>query len=400
MNAAQARRVTRTSAVRARAAGRAETRDSRLRPAPPDRLRRIVTGMPPARPAHLRRPVRELTRRRAIVAGVLLALTVDLVAWAVRPTTPGYTTRSQMITVLSGPDGSTPVALDTTYYTPGPGSASHPVPAVLLAHGFGGTKDSVASDARELAGRGYAVLTWTAEGFGNSGGQIHVDSPDWEVKDAQRLIDWLASRPEVKKDAPGDPRVAAVGGSYGGALTLLLAGYDGRVDAIVPEITWNDLTNAFLPESTGAGPQAGGFKKVRAGLFFGGSATSPAPRLAPGRTGPARDPAFAACGRFAQDICVAYLSVATTGKATAEQIALLRRSSPVSILNRIKAPTLLIQGQADSLFPLSEADANARGIAANGTPVRVAWYNGGHDGGQGPRSDQDRLRFLTVPWPR
>ena len=354
--------------------------------------------MPSARPAHLRRPVRGLTRPRAIAAGLLLALTVALVAWAVRPATPGYTIRSQMITVLSGPDGTTPVALDTTYYTPGPASASHPVPAVLLAHGFGGTKDSVASDARELAGRGYAVLTWTAEGFGNSGGQIHVDSPDWEVKDAQRLIDWLASRPEVKKDAPGDPRVAAVGGSYGGALTLLLAGYDGRVDAIVPEITWNDLTNAFLPESTGAGPQAGVFKKVWAGLFFGSNATSPGPRLAPGRTGPPPDPTLAACGRFAQDVCETYLSVATTAKATAEQIALLRRSSPVSILNRVKAPTLLIQGQADSLFPLSEADANARGIAANGTPVQVAWYNGGHDGGQGPQSDQNRLRFLTAQW--
>ena len=341
-----------------------------------------------------------LARARAIAVGALLALVVGLATWVVRPTAPGYASQSQMITVLTGPDGATPVALDTTYYRPGSASGAHPVPAVLLAHGFGGTKDSVASDAKELAGRGYAVLTWTAEGFGNSGGQIHLDSPDWEVKDAQRLIDWLAARPEVRKDAPGDPRLAAVGGSYGGALSLLLAGYDSRVDAIVPEITWNDLANAFLPESTGAGPQAGVFKKAWAGLFFGSGATPPAPGLVRSETGaePAPDATRAACGRFAQDICVAYLSVATTGRATAEEIALLRRSSPATVLNRIKAPTLLVQGQADSLFPLSEADANARGIAANGTPVRVAWYTGGHDGGQGPQSDQDRLRFLTVQW--
>jgi ABC-2 type transport system ATP-binding protein len=31
------------------------------------------------------------------------------------------------------------------------------------------------------------------------------------------------------------------------------------------------------------------------------------------------------------------------------------------------------------LFPLSESDANARGIAAHGTPVRVVWRTGGHD---------------------
>src|SRR5262249_51398702 len=170
---------------------------------------------------------------------------------------------------------------------------AHPVPAVLLAHGFGGTKDSVASDAQELAAHGYAVLTWTAEGFGTSGGQIHVDSRDWEVRDAQRLIDWLAARPEVRKDGPGDPRVGVGGGSYGGALALLLAGVDKRVDAIVPEITWNDLAGSFLPEATGAGPEAGVFKRAWAGLFFGSSGAA-------GPTGPLTDPS---CGRFAEDVC-------------------------------------------------------------------------------------------------
>jgi ABC-2 type transport system ATP-binding protein len=60
------------------------------------------------------------------------------------------------------------------------------------------------------------------------------------------------------------------------------------------------------------------------------------------------------------------------------------------VLDKIKAPTLLIQGEVDTLFPLSEADANAKGIAATGTPVRVAWFTGGHDGGAGPQTDQDR----------
>ena len=62
------------------------------------------------------------------------------------------------------------------------------------------------------------MLTWTARGFGRSGGEIHLDSPDYEVRDAQRLVDWLAARPDIAKDADGDPKVAAVGGSYGGAL--------------------------------------------------------------------------------------------------------------------------------------------------------------------------------------
>jgi ABC-2 type transport system ATP-binding protein len=64
-------------------------------------------------------------------------------------------------------------------------------------------------------------------------------------------------------------------------------------------------------------------------------------------------------------------------------LALLKASSPATVLSKITAPTLLTQGEDDSLFPLSEADANARGIAATGTPVRVQWRTGGHDDGSG-----------------
>ncbi|HEY2674475.1 MAG TPA: alpha/beta fold hydrolase [Rugosimonospora sp.] len=364
--------------------------------------------MPTALSARLRRalPRPRLTRRRTVAGAVVVAVLVGAVSWAAWPSSPGYRVTSQTITVLTGPDGTTPVSLDTSYYRPDSASAGHPAAAVLLAHGFGGTKDDVASDAKDLASRGYAVLAWTAEGFGRSGGQIHLDSPDWEVKDGQRLIDWLAARPEVRKDGPNDPRVAVVGASYGGGLALMLAGYDRRVDAIVPQITWNDLGNAFLPDATGAGASSGVFKKAWAGIFFTGGAV---PTAVPGAGGTGPIPgagsagavpagADPSCGRFAADLCAAYLSIATTGRATPDQLALLERSSPASILNRIHAPTLLIQGQADSLFPLSEADANARGIAANGTPVRVDWFTGGHDGGTGPQSDQDRNRYLTVQW--
>jgi ABC-2 type transport system ATP-binding protein len=335
----------------------------------------------------------EMGRPRVVAAAlVVIALLAGVVAWAIWPSTPSYAARQWTITVRTGPDGITPIPLDTTYYVPKGADAAHPVPVVLVAHGFGSTKDSVASDAEDLAGRGYAVLTWTAEGFGRSGGQIHMDSPDWEVRDAQRLLDWLAARPEVRKDGPGDPRAAVVGGSYGGALALLLAGYDRRVDAIVPEITWNDLPGALLPESTGAGPERGVFAKAWAGSLFGvGVAAPPLPSAA----GTAGDPA---CGRFAPDLCRTYLSVATAGTATPGDVALLRRSSPATVLDRITAPTLLIQGEADSLFPLQQADANARGIAAHGTPVRVAWYTGGHDGGTGPQFDQDLTRSLTASW--
>ncbi|MDW5325403.1 alpha/beta fold hydrolase [Plantactinospora sp. KLBMP9567] len=371
------------------------------------------------------------TRRRLIAGSTVLVLLAALVGWAVWPENPPYSTTDSMISVRSGPGGDQPVDLDTRFYLPDGASADRQVPAVLLAHGFGGTKRSVESDAEDLAGLGYAVLTYTARGFGRSGGQIHLDHPDYEVRDAARLLDWLAARPEIRKDTAGDPRVGVVGGSYGGGLALLLAAQDQRVDAIVPMITWNDLARSFLPESTGREPVDGVFKKGWAGIFFGsGGATGlgglTAPGAAPGGdsgggdsgaddedspaggqdpvlgtvpgAAPGGTPDDPACGRFAADVCAAYLRIATTGRADPAAVELLRRSSPAGVLDRIKAPTLLVQGAADTLFPLAEADANARGIAAGGTPVRVAWFTGGHDGGEGPQTDRDRLRFLMAQW--
>jgi ABC-2 type transport system ATP-binding protein len=363
-----------------------------------------------------------MTRRRVTATSAVLVVLVAGVAWAVWPESPPYTTQDRMLTVRSGPDGAEAVTLDTRLYLPEDGSPDHKVPAVLLAHGFGGTKETVRADAEDLAGLGYAVLTWTARGFGRSGGQIHLNHPDYEVRDAQRLLDWLAERPEVRTDASGDPRVGVVGGSYGGALALLLAAQDRRVDAIVPMITWNDLARSFLPDSAGGEPVDGVFKKQWAGLFFG-SGTAGAAGLAgqigggsSGDQGADEDdqdrpgagqqvagvPGAAmlgdpACGRFAADVCAAYQEIATTGRANPAAIDRLRESSPAPVLDRITAPTLLIQGAGDTLFPLAEADANARGITP-GTPVRVAWFTGGHDGGSGPQTDQDRLKFLTAQW--
>jgi ABC-2 type transport system ATP-binding protein len=345
-----------------------------------------------------RLPVGSYRRRWLVAAGLVVALLIGLVALTSFPAAAGHTSREQALAVDAGPEGGE-ITLDTTYYLPSGASADDPVPAVLLAHGFGGSKDSVTADATDLAAQGYAVLTWTARGFGASGGRIHLNHPDYEVRDAQQLVDWLAKQPEVRADAPGDPRVGVVGASYGGALALMLAAHDDRVDAIVPSITWHDLARSFLPESTGGDPTAGVFKQAWAGLFFsaGGSAGGLA-GLFGGQPPSGQPDGEVSCGRFAEDICAAYQQVAVDGRADAATVARLRESSPASVLDRVSAPTLLIQGTADSLFPLSEADANFAGVAAAGTPVRMAWFAGGHDGGEGPSSERERLRRLTSEW--
>ena len=287
---------------------------------------------------------------------------------------------------------------------------------MLVAHGFGGTKASVDADARALADRGFVVLAWTARGFGASGGQITLNSPDHEVADARALVDRLAARPEVVQDGPGDPRVGVTGGSYGGALALLLAGYDPRVDALAPMITWNDLGQALFPNAAaapgtlpadtparGAFAPDGVFKRGWAGVFFSaGLAPGGGPRGAvEGAVDEATSPADDAvssvpttCGRFAPALCAAYTEAATTGRLSPATAELLRRSSPASVTDRITAPTLVVQGEADTLFGLDQADANARQIAAGGGTVRMLWYGGGHDGG----APDQRVRDAIGEW--
>ncbi|MES9520007.1 alpha/beta fold hydrolase [Streptomyces capoamus] len=294
---------------------------------------------PPALRGLLRRP-RRLPAAAAAV--VVLAGAGTWTAAVASGDTPAVRVSDQVMAV----DG---VRLDTTYVTPADGGRH---PAVLLAHGFGGSKHDMRRQAEDLARDGYAVLTWSARGFGRSTGRIGLNDPKGEVADVSRLVDWLAKRPEVRLDAPGDPRVGVAGGSYGGAISLLTAGYDHRVDAIASAITYWNLADALFPD--------GVFKKLWAGVFV--------------NTG-------GGCARFEPALCRMYQRVAESGTPDPAARELLEERSPSAVGDRIKVPTLLVQGQTDSLFPLGQADAAARAIRANGAPVDVDWIAGGHDGG-------------------
>ncbi|MFH9829967.1 alpha/beta fold hydrolase [Streptomyces sp. NPDC017201] len=255
------------------------------------------------------------------------------------------------------------VSVDTSYFTSG---GTKPRPAVLIGHGFGGSKNDVRAQAEKLAADGYAVMTWSARGFGRTTGEITLNAPDGEVKDVSGLIDWLAGRPEVQLDAKGDPRVGVTGASYGGAVSLLAAGYDERVDAIAPVISYWNLADALFPD--------GVFKKLWAGIFVSSGG---------------------GCERFQKQLCEMYERVAVSGTPDAAARKLLTERSPEAVADRIDVPALILQGQSDSLFPLGQADAMAKAIKANGAPVSVDWIAGGHDGGD---DEGDRVEGRVGDW--
>ncbi len=377
------------------------------------------------------------TRSRKIAAAALVVAVIAVAALALRPAaapaTSSISTEDVRITAPGGAGASGPVSLDATVYLP----KALPAPAVIMAHGFGGSKQSIAGDARDLATHGFVVLAYSARGFGQSTGQIALDSLDYEIPDARAIVDWLAKRTDVVQDGPGDPRVGVTGASYGGALSLMLAGTDPRVDADVPLITWNDLAVALFPNAvvpSGAGPVAetpaaatsstdGVLKKAWTATLMssvisgsalsggtgtaapadtgdsgftrgqGGSTSAPA---APTGSGPGAANGGAAsgavgCGRMMLNLCAGYSEAAQSGRLPPALASLLARSSPKAVVGKIKAPTLLVQGERDTLFGLDQADANARAIAANGASVALTWYNGGHDGGTPDQVTRDRI---------
>nr|WP_243876381.1 alpha/beta fold hydrolase [Streptomyces sp. 846.5] len=330
-----------------------------------------------------------LRPRRALVAGAAAAaLLAGAGTWtAVAAHGPASVHRTDQVLALpASPGSSATVRIDTSYFTSGSPGVRRP--AVLLAHGFGGSKDDLTGEAQTMARQGYAVMTWSARGFGASGGDIGLNDPQREVADVSGLIDWLAKQPDVQLDAPGDPRVGIAGASYGGAIALLAAGYDKRVDAIAPEITYWNLSDALFPD--------GVFKKLWSGIFFTTGSTDQTAATATGRAG-SRITATndSTCGRFAADLCAMYQRVAVSGKPDAAAEQLLAQRSPSAVAQQIKVPTLLVQGQTDSLFPLDQADQAAAAISANGAPVSVDWIAGGHDGGN---MESARIEQRTSAW--
>src|SRR5215472_429754 len=309
--------------------------------------------------------VRWRPRKRAVIAGLAgVALLGGVIVLAVvARQAPPVAARSVRIPVVDGPGDNQHVLLDATFFAP---AGQGRVPAILLAPGFGETKYAVFPQARYLAQAGFAVLAWSPRGTGASGGQVALNSPDYEIKDTEQLVSWLARQPRVLLDHPGDPRVGIAGASYGGGLALLASAYDHRIDAVVAQSAWNNLATALFPNAVGGGPATGVFKKQWAGLLFtqgsvgfgtplpgqGSSAgSSPAGSIPPGALAK-----HVLCGRFLPSICLMYQEIAETGRATPGAASLLLRSSPASAANRMDAPSLLIQGEHDSLFDLGQAN--------------------------------------------
>ncbi|CAL9395194.1 hypothetical protein SUDANB105_01337 [Streptomyces sp. enrichment culture] len=333
---------------------------------------------------------RRVPRSRAALAAALgAALTAPLALTAPAAATTAYTVTPLTFTVRAGDRTCT---VDADLYRPAGADRDHPAPAVLGTNGFGGSKDDGSTDAigKAFAQRGYVSLVYSGLGFGKSGCLISLDDPETDGRAAAQLVDFLAGKRTaddgtradyVTLDGAGDPRVGMIGGSYGGAVQLATAAVDRRVDALVPVITWNDLAYSLDPNNAvGARRVPGAFKWQWTNGFYLMGEGQPLlqPSLDPSRIN------SLACLHFVTQACQTVRTL-NSGRYPADRTDQLldyaHSVSPASYLHRVRTPTLLVQGQADSLFNLNEATATYRTLKAQGTPVKMIWQAWGHSGG-------------------
>ncbi|MBC7633755.1 alpha/beta fold hydrolase [Aeromicrobium sp.] len=346
------------------------------------------------------------TSRSVLALGAAALAFAALVAG---PQTAGaaatYTVTPLHFKVDIGPAGSTQTCdiVGDLYLPASAGTtAATKVPAILTTNGFGGSKDDQAGIGKAFAARGYAVLSYSGLGFGGSGCKITLDDPDYDGVAASQLISYLGgkagiaftdaahtdaaptlgvvrrdTRDHAGRASANDPRVGMVGGSYGGQVQFAAASVDPRIDTIVPIITWSDLSYSLSPnntsQTTGVQTSTPGAAKLLWALGFSGLGV--ANGIENGPSDPGR---LLGCPNFATFVCPALVNAAATGTLDASTTASLRHASVSSYVNRITIPTLLIQGQNDTLFNLNEGVATYQALKNQGTPVKMIWQKWGH----------------------
>ena len=306
-------------------------------------------------------------------------------------------------------------------------------PLIIQLHGWGGRKSGL-NAMRSWAEDGYAVLNYSARGFGESCGspQSRVADPaacsqGWvrladsrfEVRDSQYLAGLLADQGIV------DPqRIGAMGGSYGGGQSLQLAvlrdrvrtpggayepwvsekrGLPMRIAAAAPTVPWSDLVYSLTPNG-----------RTRDYLIDGQTTTRTPPGVMKASFVSGLFAAGAASGFYAPpgadtqaDLITWYARIVagepyeeSVAQNIADQIAYNHSAYHLN-MDVEPAPTLISNGWPDDLFPVDEAVRFANKVEARhpGAEIAQLHLDYGHQRGTSPKpADGGELDRRTREW--
>ena len=195
------------------------------------------------------------------------------------------------------------------------------LPAVLILHGFTGTKVEshriFVKLAELLAQRSMVALRIDFRGSGDSEGDFSQMTLEGEISDAEAAIDYMQTLPEVD---PG--RIAILGLSMGGAVAASLAGRDSRPVACALWSAVADFSRTFFAEAASRVLERG-----EETMNFGGNVVS------------------------------------------REFLLQCRRAQPHLELAKRKLPVLIVHGAADQTVPRSQAELFRASAQKAGGPV-------------------------------
>lgn len=271
-----------------------------------------------------------------------------------------------------------------------PANSRKDVPLVLMAHGFGATRDMhLEQYATRFNAAGMATLIFDYRSFGASDGE-----PRNRLDPRNEIADWHAAL-AYARTLPGidRTRIALWGTSFAGGLVVSVAAKDGRVAATVSQCPLLDGLAAGLEVVRYAGPLS--LLRVSAhGLFdlarsaLGGQAHYIPIVAKPGEVG----------AMTSADAWDGYMRLVTPGfrnEVTARTALLVPTFRPIRDAAKVKCPALLQICEKDSVAPVSAVEQ----AAARMPKAEVVRYPVGHfDVYSGPdfeRSVRDQLAFLV-----
>jgi hypothetical protein len=212
-------------------------------------------------------------------------------------------------------------------------------PGIVLMHGLPGNASSMTGLAQSYARHGAVVIAIDAPFARREGPALRFADQDRAeqiqvIKDLQRAVDVLRSRPDVDDD-----RIAFVGFSWGGATGALFVGIERRLEAAALVVGHGgQVSHATGPE---------GFKHI-------------------------------------------------AGLSCARRVAWIRAMAPIEpirFVGHANAPLLLQNGTLDPLIPFADA---AELHAAAPQPKTVRWYTAGHNLNQQAVDDRHDWLVETI----
>jgi pimeloyl-ACP methyl ester carboxylesterase len=132
--------------------------------------------------------------------------------------------------------------LSGTVRVPGGMTAGQQRAAFLVLHGFGSNKSSgnVRGPSKVLGDLGYVTLGFDMRGCGDSEGEFGRVICLEQVEDTRNALTFLQKHPSVHPE-----RIAVIGSSFGGAVSVYAGGVDERVAAVISNGGWGDGERKF-----------------------------------------------------------------------------------------------------------------------------------------------------------